>query len=65
MYLFLCNKSPQHLVVKHNNSHLLSLTVSQSSGSGLEYLMRLQSCYFEGFTGARGFTSRVAHSLSW
>lgn len=49
MYLFLCNKSPQHLVViiiiiiRHNNSHLLSVTVSQSSGSGLEYLMRLQS----------------------
>lgn len=43
MYLFLCNKSPQHLVVKNNDSHLLSLTVSQSSGSGLGYLMRLQS----------------------
>ena len=30
-------------MVKNNNSHLLSLTVSQSSGSGLGYLMRLQS----------------------
>ena len=44
MYLFLCNKSPQHLVVKNSNNCYLS--VSQLSGCGLGCLMRLQSDAF-------------------